>query len=335
MFISGLSFSQDTDYKIATLAFYNLENLFDTVNDTLINDEEFLPDGGSVWTEAKFQDKIGNIAHVISQLGTDTNPNGPAIIGVSEVENRYVLKQLVKHKLIADKNYQIVHYDSPDRRGIDVALLYQKDQFVELSSKPLTLELYEEDGERKYTRDILLVSGELDGELIHVMVNHWPSRRGGEKKSAPGRNKGAQICRSVVDSLYNVDPASKVFIMGDLNDDPVSESVRSYLRAKRKVKDVHDKDIFNPMAEMYRRGLGSNAYNDAWSLFDQILFTAPVLDKEQEGYFYYKANIFNKKFLVQKSGRYKGYPYRTFSGGNYIGGYSDHFPVYVHLLKRL
>ena len=332
--LQTLALSQKQDYKVSCIAFYNLENLFDTVNDTLINDEEFLPEGSKAWDEEKFEEKIGNMAYVIDQIGND-HTDGPSVLGVCEIENRYVLEQLVAHPTLAPKEYDIIHFDSPDERGIDVGMIYRTKHFTPISSQAIPLIIYDNDGERNFTRDILHVYGLLDGDPMHFMVNHWPSRSGGEKKSSKYRNAAAKLCREVVDSLTQIDPLAKVIIMGDLNDDPTSESVRSYLRAKKSIKGLEAGGIYNPMADFYRRGVGSNAYRDAWSLFDQMLLTEAACDKDQEGYFYYKANVFNKQFLANQNGHFKGYPFRTFAGGTYIGGYSDHYPVYVHLVKKI
>jgi Endonuclease/Exonuclease/phosphatase family len=171
--------------------------------------------------------------------------------------------------------------------------------------------------------------------VIQSMVNHWPSRRGGEEASAYKRNKGAQICRQVIDSLYAINPHSKVVVMGDLNDDPTSISIKNYLKAKGKISDLKPGDVFNPMIDYYKRGLGSNAYRDSWSLFDQLMFSWGFMENGGKGYHYQKAFVFNKKFLIQASGQYKGYPFRTFSFDTYQGGYSDHFPSYALLVKKV
>lgn len=325
--------AQGVQYKIASVGFYNLENLFDIEDDTTIWDEEFLPEGGKAWTAERYAEKQANMAYVISEIGIDKAPQGLSILGVSEIENRRVLEDLVAQESIADRNYQIIHIDSKDGRGIDVALLYNPAHFVPISHRIYDLPIYR-DSVRKYTRDILHVMGSLDGDTIHVLVNHWPSRRGGADRTNPLRIKGAQICKGVIDSLTAVDPDVKVIVMGDLNDDPTNDSVIGFLRAKESPKDVMLGDTYNPMMDFFRRGMGSNAYRDVWSLFDQMIFTPGWLDKEQDGYFYYRANIFNKKFLVQRRGRYKGYPFRTYSGNTYQGGYSDHYPVYTLLLKQ-
>lgn len=335
LFSSSLAIGQKKDYKVACVAFYNLENLFDTVNDTLINDEQFLPEGSYAWTPERYEEKLGNMAYVLSKLGMDLSPTGASIIGVSEIENRKVLEDLIKHPLLIKRNYKIVHYDSPDRRGIDVALLYQAGHFKVTDSEAIPLMIYNKQKERIFTRDILHVEGELDGDKVHFLVNHWPSRRGGAARSAPLRNEGAKVAKKVLDSLENLHPGTKLILMGDLNDDPVSPSIKTHLMAKKKADEVKKGDLYNPMESFYNKGIGSNAWNDSWSLFDQIILSEGLLDKSQEGYFYYQTNIFNKTFLRQKSGQYKDYPFRTYAGGKYTGGYSDHFPVFVYLLKAI
>jgi endonuclease/exonuclease/phosphatase family metal-dependent hydrolase len=332
---SHLALSQNKDYKVACVGFYNLENLFDIENDTLINDEEFLPEGEKAWSAEKYEEKVGNMAYVISKLGTELTPQGISLLGVSEVENRKVLHDLVNHPLLQKRDYRIVHSDSPDWRGIDVALIYQAGHFKIEESSWHPLVLYRDNGSRKYTRDVLMVRGKLDGESINVLVNHWPSRSGGAERSAPGRNAGAKLCRNLIDSLETLYPDSKTILMGDLNDDPTSPSVKSYLKAKRTPQEVKKGGLYNPMEKLYEKGIGSNAWRDSWSLFDQVIVSEALLDKKQKGYFFYQAHIYNKKFLTQKSGRYKGYPFRTFSGDSYTGGYSDHYPVFVYLLKEI
>lgn len=332
--LTSVCFGQEKKYKISAIGFYNLENLFDIKDSDDTNDSEFTPSGSKQWTKDKYKEKLSNIAKVVNDLGKENTKDGVAILGVAEVENRTVLEDLVKQKQIRRKNYQIIHQDSPDRRGIDVALIYQKELFTPTYHKYHPLIIYRED-ERVFTRDILHVSGILDGEHIHVLVNHWPSRSGGEKRSRPGRNAAAKLCKSISDSIKIKEPLAKIFIMGDLNDDPVSPSLKNILQARSKRDKTPDGGFFNPMYAYYKKGIGSNAYRDAWSLFDQIIISEPLLRKEQEGFFYYKAVIHNPNELVQSFGQYKGYPFRTFAGDTFIAGYSDHFPVYLYLLKEI
>ena len=339
LFLSILLFqnlsAQEAQYKVAGIGFYNFENLFDTEDDPDIRDEEFTPNGKRHWTDDLYQDKLKNLSKVVSELGTELTPDGLAIVGICEIENRKVLEDFVKQPAVADRNYQIVHYDSPDERGIDVALLYQPKYFILTKSTPIPLLIYDDDGDRNFTRDVLHVEGELDGDKIHVLVNHWPSRSGGEKRSQPGRNAAALICKQVKDSLKQIDPNVKIMILGDLNDDPTSPSVKSVLACKYKTKDVRRGDFYNPMQQYFKKGFGTTAWRDAWSLFDQVIVSSGLTKKKQPGYHYYKAIVYNKPYLIQKKGRYKGYPFRTFDFDNYMGGYSDHLPVYLFLVKEV
>jgi len=260
----------------------------------------------------------------------------PAVLGVSEVENRDVLVDLVNDPLLLGKDYGIVHYESPDARGIDVALLYQKSLFVPISTSSHELKIYDDITRKQvYTRDQLLVTGKLDGEIIHVIVNHWPSRSGGEARSRSKRVAAAKLNKHIIDSLQVIDPYAKIFTMGDLNDDPTNASVKEALNAKANKEDVPVKGIYNPFENFYKKGLGTTAYRDAWSLFDQILMTKPLIEKDYSGYQFYKAGIYNKYYLTTKRGRWKGYPFRSWSDGGFTGGFSDHFPVYVYLVKEI
>ncbi len=325
--------AQKKEYRSAIIGFYNLENLYDTVNNSRTNDEEFLPGGVRNYNSAIYFDKLGKLATVISQMGAEVNPDGPAILGVAEIENDTVLHDLARQKLIEKRNYQIVHYDSKDIRGVDVALLYNPKYFKVEASDKLFVQLPGGTKDAYFTRDILWVKGKLDGETIHIYVNHWPSRSGGEQRSAPARNAAAQVCRNHIDSIAKTEPNAKVIVMGDLNDDPTNESVAVIINAKGREKDVSKGGMFNPWTELYKKGIGTLAYQDAWGLFDQIIISQPFLDKEQKGFFYYAQRIFNREYLVENNGRYKGYPMRTWDGNSYRGGYSDHFPTYLVMLK--
>ncbi|MEM5565846.1 endonuclease/exonuclease/phosphatase family protein [Psychroserpens sp. AS72] len=325
-------------FKIHTVAFYNLENLFDTINDTTKFDEASPIMEMNANREEVYVKKVKNMARVIAEIGADMTGNSPAVIGVCEVENRQVLVDVVNDPLLLGKDYGIIHYESPDARGIDVALLYQKALFKPITHGSYEVKIYDHNTkERKQTRDQLLVSGELDGDLIHIIVNHWPSRSGGEARSRPNRVAAAGVTKYLKDSLMVKDPYAKIFIMGDLNDDPTNESVKGVLNAKSNKEDVELKDIYNPYENMFtKEGLGTTAYRDAWSLFDQIMFTKELIKKDDYSSFrFYRAGIYNKQFLTNKRGRWKGYPFRSFADGSFSDGFSDHFPVYVHLIKEV
>jgi len=323
-------------YSIRTVAFYNLENLFDTINDVSKNDEaspmmELKANRSKVYWE-----KLNNMAYAISQIGLETTKTSPAIIGISEIENRSVLEDLIKTKHLKDINYQIIHYDSPDKRGIDVALLYQQRYFKPINHESFNPNIYR-NNYKVYTRDQLLVSGYLDGELIHVIVNHWPSRSGGEAASSPSREKAAYQNLKIIEKIKETDSSPKILTIGDFNDDPTNDSFKKVLKTKSEKSDVVEGDLYNPYENMFKKGYNTLGYRDNINLFDQILISSPLLDKGEKDfstYKMYKAMIFNKRFLTTRKGKYKGYPFRSFSGGTFSGGYSDHYPVYLYLIRE-
>jgi hypothetical protein len=314
------------------VAFYNLENFYDTLNDETINDEDFLPSGAYAYTGKIYYEKAHKLASVVSLLGVNKNPDGFAILGVAEIENETVLQTLINEPELRQRNLKIVHYNSPDARGIDVGMIYNPKYFKVLSSEAIFVNLpTDENGSGKErTRDILFVTGKLKGELVHVFVNHWPSRRGGEAASAPKRKFAAGVCRKYIDSLRKENPMAKVILMGDLNDDPINESMTKVLNCKAKIKDVDARSMYNPFVAFYRKGLGTMAYQDAWGLFDQIVMTSGFV-KGGTGLQYLEAEVFNRPFMVEKFGNFKNYPKRSFSGNTWNEGYSDHWPTMIFL----
>ncbi len=335
LFSLSLLAQEKREYRINTIAFYNLENLFDPEDDPKTFDDDRTPNGKDHWTQENYTDKVKNMARVISEIGMELTHNSPAIIGVAEIENRKVLQDLVNDQKLQSKNYGFVHFDSPDRRGIDVGLLYLKSIFKLKSKSKHKLLIYDQEtGKRIYTRDQLLVSGYLDGDLIHIIVNHWPSRRGGEARSRYKRNKAAKLNKKIIDSLFAIDPYAKIITMGDFNDDPKSPSISKILGAQSKKKDIKLKGLYNPMVSLSKKGIGSLAWGDRWNLFDQIIISKTFLDKDYTTYRYYKAGVFNPLYLSTSKGKYKGYPFRSFTNGSYTGGYSDHYPVYLYLIKE-
>ena len=327
------AFAQDAKFKAGIVGFYNLENLFDTINQPEVNDEEFTPTGANLYTSAVYLDKLNKLSDVLSQIGTDITPDGLSVFGVAEIENITVLQDLVAKEKLKDRKYKIVHFDSPDKRGIDVGLIYNPKYFTVLHAEPLFVPLKGDDGEPYYTRDVLYVYGMYDGEPMHFFVNHWPSRRGGEEASAPNRALAAGVAKAKIDSINNVDPNAKIILMGDLNDDPTSPSVTKVIKSVGEISRVKPGMMFNPWVKFYNDGIGTLAYNDSWNLFDQIMFSYPFLDKKQPNFFFQKAMIFKKEWMLQQTGRYKGYPLRTYDFSVYQGGYSDHFPTYILFLK--
>lgn len=325
--------AQKKQYKVSCVGFYNVENLFDIYDDPTIRDEEYTPEGRNNWDQEKYDKKLDNLSKVLADMGTDATPDGCAIIGVCEVENKKVLNDLVASDKLKGRGYKIVHYDSPDKRGIDVGLLYQEKYFKVTNSA--SYEVKFSNGSNYPTRDQLVVSGVLNGEEVSVLVAHWPSRRGGSTASEPNRIDAAKVGRRIVDSLYAINPNAKILYMGDLNDDPINKSVKNVMKAKGKIEKVKDAMFFNPMWAPFKKGNGTLAYHDAWNLFDQILVSKGFLNgTDHSSLSYYKMAVYRKPFLFQHGGRYDGYPFRTRAGGKYMGGYSDHLPVYITLVKE-
>ncbi|MBK0369393.1 endonuclease/exonuclease/phosphatase family protein [Flavobacterium agrisoli] len=343
---------QEKKFRIHTVAFYNFENLFDTINNPTVMDDEWTPKGNQNWTAEKYHQKLQNLARVLSEIGTPENLQPPTLIGGAEIENRMVLEDLIQQPALQKNQYGIIHFDSPDNRGIDVALLYQKKFFrpVSYSAVPLVIrkenklrnakvtpleteietENEPEFAERIFTRDQLVVSGFLDNELIHIIVNHWPSRSGGEQKTSAFREAAGILNRKIIDSLQRLDSKAKIITMGDLNDSPFNKSVKKALNAKGNPEEVEPNGLFNPFENKAKKGFGTIAYRDAWDIFDQILVTETLLHKEYSGYQFWKAGIFSPPYVIQTSGAYKGYPLRHSATEV---GFSDHFAVYIYLIK--
>lgn len=321
------------------IMFYNMENFFDTINDPETNDEEFLPDGAKRWNSVKYNKKLHNMERVLFDIAA-MDRNYPIVIGVSEIENRSVLEDIVSTPKLRPANYSICHYDSPDLRGVDVAFLYRPDVFKLEGSENVPIRIESLPDFR--TRGIVTMWGTIDGEPFLFMVSHWPSRLGGQQASAFKRNAVARQMRAIADSVLKVNPATKIVAMGDFNDDPTDESVEVYLGAKTSLKKLQPGDFYTPFADMLKAGLGTLAYRDAWNLFDNIVLTENLacgttgklrIVKDPNKKTKYYGNIFKPSYLIQKEGQFKGYPLRSFVGNNFQGGFSDHLPVFIYIDK--
>jgi hypothetical protein len=336
----SLSFSRlyaEKKMQICAVAFYNLENLFDTLDDPKNwGDNEFLPTGPYNYTGKVYKEKLDNLSHILSLLGTKYTPDGAAIIGTAEIENDRVLQDLVAQPALKGR-YQFVHFESPDSRGIDVAMLYNPKYFKVLNARALYVDISKV-GKIKggHTRDVLYVEGILAGDTVHVFVNHWPSRRGGETASAPLRAIAASVSKKVIDSLMAKNPHTRVILMGDLNDDPVSPSVAKVLGAKGDMEKVKTTGMYNPWMKYYKNGYGTLGYNDSWNLFDQIVISGAFLKKnntDENHWVFYQSEVFKREYMIESFGRYKGYPKRSFSNNQWNNGYSDHFPTTLYFVK--
>lgn len=335
------AFGQGKTQRNYVIGFYNLENLFDIYDDPAKNDEEFLPEGKNKWTEAKYNKKLHNMAKVIGEMAK-ANGRYHTILGVSEIENRLVLEDLVSQPEIADANYQIIHYDGPDRRGVDVALLYKPEQFTYLDSEsiPFTfedtkVEITLDKAAQDYfrTRDILMVHGTIDNEHFAFYVTHLPSRIGGKGQDL--RSRGAEIIYNHAVGMMKKYPGIKIAVMGDMNDNPTDDSMAVWMHGKENLDEVGDDDFFSPFLSMYKAGYGSLAYRGEWSIYDLILVNHDLakasegLRIQQVGKKGFYGVVFKRPFMTTQKGQYKGYPFRTFSGGAFIGGYSDHYPTFI------
>jgi len=312
--------------EIFTVGFYNVENLFDTVDDPKTFDDAFTTNGKNNWNSKRYRDKVKKLGSVISQLGKERSHDVPAIVGLVEVENSKVVQDLINSKYLKKYHYGFVHYNSPDERGIDVALLFNKQLFELIDSEHFPLYLEDKEGERDYTRDVLVVTGNLNGELVYILVNHWPSRSEGVEESEPKRIAAAKLARTIIAGIQAKNFDAKIIVMGDFNDDPTSKSVKEYLVTE---------EFYNPMEKILDRDtVGSLTYERKWNLFDQIIITKNFLGREKGKLHFKHAEVFNKKWLKIFKGKLKGSPFRTYIGPWYQGGFSDHFPVYVYLKKE-
>ncbi len=300
--------------------------------------EEFTPKSGKNYTYKIYKQKLENEAKVISEMGRAYTGTAPVVVGLIEVENRQVVEDLVKEPALAKYDYGVVHYNSYDYRGIDVAFIYQKRRFTPSKSWKKEVKVFGDNGNREYTRDILVLTGFLDNEKVAFFLNHWPSRRGGEAASLPKRNAAAAILKKEMDSVKSLDPSTKLFAMGDFNDDPISPSLKNYLKAVGNPKDLNEENHYlNLMYPLYKKGVASLAYQDAPNLFDQIIVSSNLYSPNNElrkDYSVFKAEVFAPAYLVNKEGNYKGYPFRSWNGDQFTGGYSDHFPAFVVLQKE-
>lgn len=346
LILMSLSASAQKTQQNYVIGFYNLENLFDTYDDPVKNDNEFLPEGKNKWTQAKYEKKLHNMAKVIRAMA-DNNKRWHTILGISEIENRLVIEDLVSQPEIADANYEIVHYDSPDRRGVDVALLYKPDQFTYLDSESIPFDFNSDidfsDTDTSYfkTRDILMVHGLIAGEHFAFYVAHLPSRIGG--KGGNLRSRGAEIIYNHSREMEAKYPGIKIVAMGDMNDNPTDDSMAKYLHGQERLENVTPGEFFSPYVSMLKAGYGSLCYQGVWSIYDLELVNynlahapdgglkiQPVTKNHGKEYY---GVVFKRPWMTTQKGQYKGYPFRTFSNGAFVGGYSDHYPTYIVIGK--
>ncbi|MGY0391448.1 endonuclease/exonuclease/phosphatase family protein [Bizionia sp. KMM 8389] len=305
-----------------TIAFYNSENLFDIYNDQTKHDRDYLPNSERRWTKKRYQNKIENLGRAISQIGPENQNKLPSIIGLAEIENSKVLKDLVNSEHLKNTAYKFVHYNSKDERGMDVALLYNETEFTVSHTEVFQTVFERPEGGDDYTRDILLVNGLLNNEAISVLVNHWPSRHEGAKATEAKRLKSSAKVSKIIADLRAENEQVKLIVMGDFNDDPNCLSITQL---------TENSLLYNPMNTLRSYNRGSLVHQFKWHLFDQILISTNFFDPNYKQLDFGSADIFDPSFLKEEKGRFKGMPFRTYAGENHKGGYSDHFPVYITL----
>jgi len=312
------------------IMFYNVENLFDTINDPATNDEEFLPEGNYHWNSYRYYDKQQKLSKVIIALGEWQLPD---MIGLAEIENTLVLNDLINLTPIKSGNYAIIHKESPDLRGIDVALLYRKKSFKPIYYEFLQIKNPEEPGFK--TREILYTNGIVKKDTLHIFVNHWPSRRGGALESEGNRILTAKVLKNKIDSIFNINSNAYIVIVGDFNDEPDNESITNILGAKGDTL-AENLQLFNLSYRFKYSGTGSYKYNQEWNIIDQIIVSKAFLKENSSLYMYFNsAQIFRQEWMMEDDSKYPGKkPFRTFSGPRYLGGYSDHLPVYTDIRFR-
>lgn len=349
---------QQKRYALYGVAFYNLENLFDTIHDAGKNDYEYLPNGTQKWGKMKYEAKLHNMSRVLSELCTDKLPMGAAVIGVSEIENSNVLDDLLKQPSLAKRGYKYVDIPSYDRRGVECAFFYNPKFFsleryfavqynygptgkvddpmlgftIDTQGKVQAIDSLQ--GDTTYiTRPFLVMEGRLAGEKMFFIVNHWPSRAAGDEV----RQRAGWQVRQLKDALIKSEPGAKVVIMGDMNDDPGNKSMTEQLGCKSEEKKISGAtDMYNPWYNtLYKVGQGTLLYNGKWNLFDQIVMSGNLVGNDRSTLKYYQHAIFMRDYLFQQEGKYKGSPLRTHAGGVWLNGYSDHLPTQIYLIKEV
>ena len=328
------------------IGFYNVENLFDAEHDRGKSDQAFLPDGENNWTQEKYEKKVANIAEVIKAMA-DKNGRWHTVLGMAEVENDRVLEALVADPQIAEAGYEFIHFEGPDVRGIDCAMLYRPTQFKVLETRTLPYDFNTRSGivfektpeeQRAFkTRDVLVVRGLLEGAPFAFYVCHWPSRTG--NKGSDLRCRAAEIVYDDIRALEAQHPGIRVVVMGDMNDNPEDECMAVWLRGRETIEEMREGDLFSPFLRMHKDGFGSEEYHGEWNIFDCIFVNGALAAPEDGGLRICKSDafhygyIFDAPFLTQQDGRYAGTPKRTISGGQFMDGYSDHYPTYIIISK--
>lgn len=311
--------------NLTTIAFYNVENFYSKK----MEDQSFLPGNYSKWKDSRYDTKVDKIAFTIAKIGRLETNELPSIVGLCEVENNDVLEDLINNNHLVNGDYDTVLHESLDERKINVGLIYRKNQFELIESQPIRMVFKDQFDVKSYTRDILYVKGKLFDEMIHLFVVHLPSKIDKEINQLK-RQHIFKTIRKRIDALLTENYSEKIIVMGDFNDSPTNDDLREELNTLSKQEEINGKELYNPMVSLQSYKRGSMIFKNQWMLFDQQLFSSGFL-KNDSKLKYVKTDIFDAEFLRNSGGKSTGLPFRTFVGGKYFGGYSDHFPVYTIL----
>ncbi len=312
------------------IMFYNAENLFDVYDDSTKTDEDFTPEGAKHWTPAKYQKKLNNLSKVITAIGQWEHPE---IVGFCEIENRFVLDELLRKTALKNFNYRIIHKESPDNRGIDVGLLYRADKFNPIEFEAVRV-VFPFDA-NKPTRDILYVKGKTaTNDTLHIFVNHWPSRWGGQMASDEKRMYAASVVKHKTDSIFKAEKHPKIIVMGDLNDYPQNNSLVEVLQAQTKFDKIDSEKLYNLGYYLQEiKSKGSHKHEGEWGVLDQIIVSGFLLNSTTNlSSTIDDAHVFDAPFLLEPDETYTGFQnFRTYIGMTFHDGFSDHLPVYIDL----
>lgn len=313
--------------KLHTIAFYNVEKLYDTELSPQRNDLDYTAVGALAWDKERYDQKIKNIATVIEMIG---GKDGAAILGIAEVENKKVAEDIASASPIRKHNYSVIHYDSPDPIGLDLALFYKPKVFSPTAHKSIPLQ---NQSGRGRAREIIEVKGMLEGELVTIYLNHWPENNGNAKAGTQNRRAAATTLRRQIEGVFKTDPNAKVIVMGDFDEVPSSPALEQVLRATGRPNPAYKEELFNTFYMYHVQKMGSFYYRGRFQMLDQIMLSKSFLTGQGLEYVRGSAQIHAPDFARHNFGKLKNTPKRTFSGTTYLGGYSDHFPVYIKVRK--
>lgn len=316
------------DFEKLRVSFYNVENLFDTIDEPIKIDEEFTPDSKKLWNTERYNDKLGKLSRVFASMGD--GQNAPIVVGLAEVENKTAINDLLKTPAFSAHKYGIVHQESPDMRGIDLALLFRKDK-VKILKQEFIVATFPDEPE--YTsRDIIYAEAKVASEKLHLFINHWPSRYGGMEKSEPRRLRVAELVREKIDQIQKKSPKAKIILLGDFNDGPTNKSITEVLMADTLYSTKDKTHLYNISYPIEASGAGSYNYKGNWQLMDQVIVSHQLIsDKERIHTQDDMVKVLKEDYMLYQDKRYGPKPNRSYGGPNYYGGYSDHLPIYIDL----